>query len=126
MLMKPIEKVEDLYMYLRSYKHELTSSHFNNVIWDDEHHALKIAHTAVLFTAMEYCILSSLRHGHPVSYTALARLIYNRELDRKVRTMMDKHVERIRGKLRGTGIYIYCVLSYGYILLPEILSDDGS
>jgi Response regulators consisting of a CheY-like receiver domain and a winged-helix DNA-binding domain len=121
--MTPIEKVEDLHMYLSSYERKLTSSHFNNITWDDKHHALKVAHTTVLFTAMEYRILSSLRHGHPVSYTDLARLIYNRELDRKARTMMDKHVERIRGKLRETGIYIYCVLSYGYILLPEILSD---
>ncbi|HTK06192.1 MAG TPA: hypothetical protein VL485_03405 [Ktedonobacteraceae bacterium] len=110
-------------MHLRSYEPDLTSKYSNNIIWDDKHHALKVAHTTVLFTAMEYCIVSSLRHGHPVSYMALAHLIYNRELDGKVRTMMDKHVERIRGKLRGTGIYIYCVLSYGYFLLPEIPAD---
>jgi hypothetical protein len=110
-------------MYLSSHEYNLTSGHLYNVIWDDEHHALKISHTTILFTSMEYCIVSSLRHGRPVSYATLARLIYNRELDRKVRTMMDKHVERIRGKLRGTGVYIYCVLSYGYFLLPEILSE---
>jgi DNA-binding response OmpR family regulator len=111
-------------MYLRQ-NNKLPSSRFNNVILDDKHHALKIANTVVLFTAMEYCILSSLWHGHPVSYKALAHLIYNQELGRKDRTMIDKHVERIRDKLRGTGIYIYCVFSYGYILLPEIRSGHA-
>ena len=107
-------------MHLKSSEYSFAPSHFNNIAWDDEQHAVKIAHITVLFTAMEYSIVSSLRHGHPVSYRALAHLIYTRDLDRKMRTMMDKHVERIRGKLRGTGIYIYCVLSYGYILLPEL------
>ena len=46
-------------------------------------------------------------------------------MDEKARLTMDKHVERIRGKLRGTGIYLYCVLGYGYLLLPEVLPDDA-
>jgi DNA-binding response OmpR family regulator len=115
--------METLLMYLSPYKHTSTFSHLSDITWDDKHRALKIARTTVLFTATEYGIVSSMKYGHPVSYTELAHLIYNRELDRKVRTMIDKHVERIRGKLHGTGVYVYCVLGYGYFLLPEVASE---
>jgi DNA-binding response OmpR family regulator len=123
MLIASIEKVEGLHMCLSSCEYDLNPNHLDDITWDDEHYTLKVTHTTVSFTAMEYCIVSSLRYGHPVSYPNLARLTYNRELDRKVLTMLHKHVERIRDKLRGTGVYIYCVLNYGYFLLPEILSD---
>jgi DNA-binding response OmpR family regulator len=51
-------------------------------------------------------------------------MAYQYKVDSRVRTMMDKHIDRIRSKLRGTGIYIYCVLGYGYLLLPD--PDDSS
>ncbi len=103
-------------------EHEVSPKQLSNIMWDDERHVLRIARTSVTFTKMEYRMLSSLRDGRPVSYVILARLMYGRELDGKVRTMMDKLIDRIRGKLRGTGVYVYCVLGYGYFLLPEILS----
>jgi DNA-binding response OmpR family regulator len=109
-------------MCLSQREYDVSPKQLSNIVWDDEHHLLRIARTTVTFTKMEYRMLSSLRDGRPVAYTILARLMYNRELDGKVRTMMDKLIDRIRGKLRGTGVYVYCVLGYGYFLLPEILS----
>ncbi len=92
------------------------------VTWNNERHSLTIGRTTVLLTATEYRLLFPLKHGRPVSYMQLATTMYNRPLDSKVRTMMDKHIDRIRGKLHGSGIYVYCVLGYGYLLLPEVLS----
>ena len=74
----------------------------------------------IVLTATEYRLLYPLRYGTPVTYENLALLTYNYSFDKKVGVMMDKHIDRIRKKLRGTGIYIYCVLGYGYVLLPEV------
>jgi hypothetical protein len=49
-------------------------------------------------------------------------MAYRYQVDDRVRSMMDKHIDRIRNKLRGTGFYVYCVLGYGYLLLPELSS----
>jgi DNA-binding response OmpR family regulator len=95
-----------------------------DIVWDSNRHTLTIGSTTVLLTATEYRLLYPLRHGVPVTYANLARVAYNYAIDEKVRTMMDKHIDRIRGKLRGTGIYVYCVLSYGYLLLPELITGD--
>lgn len=87
--------------------------------WDLERRAVTIGNITVILTSTEYRLLLSLRHGHPVTYTNLAMMAYNYAMDTKVRMMMDKHIDRIRSKIRGTGIYIYCVNNYGYVLLPE-------
>lgn len=91
-----------------------------DIIWNDDIHVLKTMYVTITFTAMEYRMLSSLRDGHPVSYAMLACFMYNRKLDRKTHEMLFKLIDKIRGKLRGTGVYIYCIIGYGYFLLPEI------
>jgi DNA-binding response OmpR family regulator len=93
----------------------------NDIQWDNKRHVIMIGKTTIALTATEYRLLCPLRHGTPVTYADLALIAYNYRLDEKMRTMMDKHIDRIRGKLRGTGIYVYCVLNYGYLLLPEVL-----
>ncbi len=94
--------------------------------WHNERHAITIQNTTVTLTTTEYRLLFPLRYGRPVSYTDLAFFVYNCSVDEKVRTMMDKHIDRIRGKLRGTGIYVYCVLNYGYLLLPELVASEDA
>jgi DNA-binding response OmpR family regulator len=111
-------------MSVSQTQYEIASKQLQNITWNDECCLVKVARTTISFTAMEYRLLTALRNGRPVPYTVLARLVYHRELDGKARTMMDKLIDRIRGKLRGTGIYVYCVLGYGYYLLPEIFSDE--
>ncbi|EFH84182.1 response regulator transcription factor [Ktedonobacter racemifer] len=90
-----------------------------DMAWDLERRAVTIGDTTIVLTSTEYRLLFSLRHGNPVTYANLALMAYNCKMDTKVRMMMDKHIDRIRSKLRGTGIYVYCVNTYGYLLLPE-------
>ena len=96
----------------------------SDILWDDEQRAIIIGGTTVALTATEYRLLYPLRRGVPVTYASLAFEAYNYVVDEKVRIMMDKHIDRIRSKLRGTGIYVYCVLSYGYLLLSELIQED--
>jgi DNA-binding response OmpR family regulator len=96
----------------------------SDIQWDTQQHNIMIGRSVVGLTATEYRLSFPLRHGTPVTYADLAWMAYKYRLDEKVRTMMDKHIDRIRGKLRGTGIYVYCVLGYGYLLLPEPPYDE--
>jgi len=97
-----------------------------DIVWDNERHSIIIGDTTVMLTATEYRLLYPLRRGAPVTYANLALEAYNYTVDEKVRTMMDKHIDRIRSKLRGTGIYVYCVLTYGYLLLPELAQENDT
>ena len=91
-----------------------------DMVWDLETRAVTIGATTVVLTSTEYRLLFSLRHGKPITYANLAMMAYTCKMDAKVRMMMDKHIDRIRSKLRGTGVYVYCVNGYGYLLLPEV------
>jgi DNA-binding response OmpR family regulator len=111
--------------FLASSQFEEQQMLVSDIQWNCEQHSIKIGPTLIALTATEYRLLYPLRTGVPITYADLAWIAYNYSVDDKVRTMMDKHIDRIRGKLRGTGIYIYCVLGYGYLLLSEVLPDDA-
>ncbi len=96
----------------------------SDIQWNSEQHSIKAGHTLVPLTITEYRLLFPLRSGTPVTYADLAWMAYHYKVDSRVRTMMDKHIDRIRGKLRGTGVYVYCVLGYGYLLLPELACEN--
>ena len=98
--------------------------HVSDIQWNTEQHSIKAGHTLIPLTRTEYRLLFPLRSGTPVTYADLAWGAYRYKVDNRVRIMMDKHIDRIRSKLRGTGIYVYCVLGYGYLLLPELAHDD--
>jgi DNA-binding response OmpR family regulator len=91
-----------------------------DIRWLNDRHMLIVQNRKIKLTITEYRLLFPLKHGKPVTYAELSLSVYGCSVDEKVRLMMDKHIDRTRGKLRGTGLYIYCVLNYGYILLPEI------
>jgi DNA-binding response OmpR family regulator len=91
-----------------------------SIYWPEQGRTLVIGSRAIDLTRTEYRLLAPLRAGVPVTYAGLASSAYGCLLDAKVRTMLDKHIDRIRGKLRGSGLYIYCILGYGYVLLPEL------
>ncbi|HLI91832.1 MAG TPA: winged helix-turn-helix domain-containing protein [Ktedonobacteraceae bacterium] len=118
-------------MAVSSYEHAIKSGgeekaiRVSDIKWDNQRHAIVVGKTTIALTPTEYRLLFPLRHGTPVTYATLAQLAYNYTFDDKMRTMMDKHIDRIRGKMRGTGIYVYCVLNYGYLLLPEVFPGDG-
>lgn len=94
--------------------------------WDQQCTALLIAGRTIAFTPTEYRLCALFAMGRPVTYAELADGAYSCQLDRNVRVMLDKHIDRIRGKLHGSGICIYCILGYGYILLPEQEDDAPS
>lgn len=96
----------------------------SNVRWNAEQRTLTIGDMTVILTPVQYHLLLPLQHGSPVTYASLARHAYGCAIDKKVRKMIDKHIDRVRDKLRGTGIYIYCVLNYGYVLLTEIMPEE--
>ena len=91
----------------------------NTIHWCPSQRALYAEPWSVRFTPTEYRLLFPLRHGYPMSYAQLAMMVYNCSIDAKVREMMDKHMDHIRGKLEGVGLYVYCVFGYGYVLLPS-------
>lgn len=72
----------------------------------------------IRFTPTEYRLLFPLRHGSPMTYAQLATDAYGCSIDARVREVIDKHIDHIRVKLEGSGLYVYCVLGYGYVLLP--------
>lgn len=108
---------------LALYENDLPHVTVTDIRWNEELSSLTVKSMTVVLTTTEYRLLFPLKRGTPVSYADLAVIVYDIPLNDKIRTMMDKHVDRIRGKLRGTGIYLYCMLGYGYILLPEVPSD---
>src|SRR5690349_21371331 len=74
-----------------------------NIQWNAKRRTVVIGDRIVGLTPTEYHLLLTLRYGVPITYTDLVRTVYNCALDEKVRIMLDKHIDRIRGKLRGTG-----------------------
>lgn len=97
-----------------------TFTAIRDISWYSERHSIIIQGRIIKLTMKEYQLLFPLKLGKPITYADLAMSVYGCSLDEKVRLMMDKHIDRARGKLRGTGLYIYCVLNYGYVLLQEI------
>lgn len=103
---------------------EYGNGHIKRIKLDDEHRSITIGDVTIALTPTQYRLLFPLRYGVPVTYARLACLVYGCAVDENVRMMMDKHIDRIRGKLRGTGVYIYCVLGYGYLLFDENVPEE--
>jgi DNA-binding response OmpR family regulator len=109
-----------------SSKFEKTPLAVSDIQWNCQQRKISLDHRIIGLTPSEYRLLFPLRHGRPVTYAQLAMTAYGYALDSKVREMMDKHIDRIRGKMEGSGIYIYCVLGYGYMLLPTASLEEPS
>jgi DNA-binding response OmpR family regulator len=88
--------------------------------WNAERHIIVVRNRIIPLTEIQYQLLFPLGSGTPLTYTELAARVYQSLPDKQIRMLMDKHIDRIRRKLLGTGIYVYCVIGYGYILLPEV------
>jgi DNA-binding response OmpR family regulator len=95
----------------------------SDIQWKLKQRTIIVGDKSIRLTPTQYRLLYPLRRGAPVTYTNLAQIVYNCAIDDKVRMMIDKHIDRARHKLRGTGVYIYCVLGYGYMLLDEVVEE---
>lgn len=99
--------------------HSFSNTIIKEIEWDTPQHSLSVQGVKIKLTKTEYRLLYPLRHGSPLTYEELARIVYNCATDRHTRMMIDKHIDRIRSKLRDSGIYIYCILGYGYLLFND-------
>lgn len=109
-------------MYNRSELIMKRTPDVSDISWNDQQRCISVGRRSIFLTPLEYRILTSLRHGNAIKYAQLAWHIYHCSMDRKVREVIDKHVDNIRGKLLGLGFSVYCIHGYGYILLPD--DDD--
>jgi DNA-binding response OmpR family regulator len=97
----------------------------HDLYWIMEERGLMIGSKVVHFSQREWEILCTLRSLAPVTYEYISRAVYNCRADEKVRIMLDKHIDRIRVKLSKSGMYVHCVLGYGYVLLPSTAVKKG-
>lgn len=84
---------------------------------DDANRILVIDNRLVKFTAMEYRFILPLLDEQAVSDTELAHKVFSNKLEMWMQENIDKHVDKIRTKLRSSGINVYRIIKYGYILL---------
>lgn len=103
-------------MYCRSERWPAPSG----IVWCDQRRTLKIGSRVITLSPLEYQLFVSLRDGEPITYVKMAKQVYHCfSYDRKMRSVIDKHIDRIRGKLLGSGFYIFCIQRYGYVLLAS-------
>ena len=84
---------------------------------------LVVDNQVVQFTPTEYRLLLPLLQGKPLSDTELAQAAFSRGIDRLVRESLDKHMDKIRGKLEPLGLSVYRLRRYGYVLSLSPLID---
>lgn len=90
-----------------------------SIIWDKQRRMVRTGPFTLWFSPLEFRLLFALRDGLPTSYQYLIEALYACSDGEPERVNLGKMVDRTRKKLLGTGIYIYCVQKYGYILYPE-------
>ncbi len=83
---------------------------------NDETRTVIVDNQVIQLTPTEYRLLLPLLQGQPLSDTDLAQAAFSREIDSLVRESLEKHIDKIRGKLQALGISIYRLRRYGYVL----------
>lgn len=87
-----------------------------DIQWDSTSYSMAIGEQEVLLTQMEYHIVFLLRYGVPVSYSKIALVVYGSKVNERILIALDKHVDRIRRKMKHTGYRVFCLKGYGYML----------
>ena len=84
-----------------------------------EQRVLAIGGAPVRLTPLEYRLMALLARwpGAPVSFDALTHAAFDRDADPEARQALEKHMDRLRSKLRPYGVILPCVMGYGYLLL---------
>ena len=86
---------------------------------NDESRVLVIDCLLVRFTQIEYRLVMPLLEGLPISDIDLVREAFSCKVDSWIRQSLDKHIDKIRNKLRPLGLDVYRITRYGYILLAN-------
>jgi DNA-binding response OmpR family regulator len=84
---------------------------------NDESRILVVDPLMMKFTPIEYRLLLSLLSGQAEADSNLSREAFSCELDRSIQKNLDKHIDKIRSKLRLAGLGVHRVSKYGYVLL---------
>lgn len=95
----------------------------NQIVMCDQQRLLLAAGSPIRFTLLEYRIIKPLvsPFGVPVPLKTLARAAFDSPATPTMRRAMDRHVDRMRTKLRPIGLAMLYVTNCGYLLLE----DDG-
>lgn len=93
-----------------------------HIIAHEQQRLLLIDGNPVRFTPLEYRVMQLLvaHFGIPVPLDTLARAAFDSVATPATRRALDKHIDRIRSKLRSVGLNAAYVNNYGYVLLPEV------
>lgn len=86
------------------------------ILRNDASRTLIVNNLVAQFTPTEYRLLLPLLQAPPLSDTILAQIAFSREIDSLVRESLDKHMDKIRGKLQPLGRSVYKLRGYGYII----------
>ncbi|GHO66638.1 hypothetical protein KSC_055300 [Ktedonobacter sp. SOSP1-52] len=97
---------------------DCTKLHWLKAKRDDEHRVLVIENCLIRFSSTEYTLLCSLLKGQVVPDEVLLRALFQNEQSCTENRLLDKHMSRIRSKLKVHNIDIHRVHRYGYMLLP--------
>ncbi len=92
----------------------------HHIYRNDETRILIVDSLMIKFTPTEYRLLLSLLSGRVVTDSHLARECFSCELDQGVQKNLDKHIDKIRGKLQLAGLGVHRVSKYGYVLLAAL------
>ena len=87
----------------------------------NQYRLILIDGSPVRFTPLEYQLVGLLLAccGRPVSFDGLAQVAFGRDADTSTRRALEKHVDRIRSKLRPFSLTVPYVTNYGYVLLHD-------
>lgn len=85
----------------------------------DDQRVLVVDGYPVRFSPLEYRVMHALldQIQIPVPFATLAQAAFALDADTLTRRALDKHIDRIRSKLRPCGLTVLSVKTYGYVLL---------
>ena len=85
----------------------------------DESRVLAIDSMVMKFSPIEYRLIKLLLERQPVPILdeKLMQAGFSCEMNSSARENLDKHIDKIRSKLRPSGLNIHRVTGYGYVLL---------
>jgi len=73
--------------------------------------------TVISFTTTEYKLLLFLLSGKPIKDDDLVKDALGYTIGEWNRENLDKYIDKLRGKVRPTGLNVHRVAKYGYVLL---------
>jgi Response regulators consisting of a CheY-like receiver domain and a winged-helix DNA-binding domain len=87
---------------------------------NDESRVLIVDQIIVRFTPIEYQIVSLLLNTNIVNDAFIVQKVFDSEMSSSLYRNLEKHIDKLRWKLRPAGLNIHRVSKYGYVLLAAL------